>query len=106
MSNSFVPIHSLDLPAGRYVVSGSVTFRNNSASVDGVFCDVYVGTSMVNRGVDHTPAGGFGQVTVDHAFTLGTATSVKLSCAPDGPGPIARWASSLSAIRVATLTTS
>ena len=88
------------------LVSGSVTFRNTGDTLDGVLCDISAGSALAKRGVRYaSPGGGFGHVAVDYAFTLGAATNVTLRCARDGASTVARYAGSLSAIRVATLTT-
>jgi hypothetical protein len=99
-------VHTLDLPAGKYFISGVVTFKNEGPASDGVLCDLVASADQSQRAVNYAPVGGFGQVTVERTIDLDAATTVSLACAQDGASSIRRYASALSAIRVATITTS
>jgi hypothetical protein len=98
-------VHSLDLPAGKYFISGVVTFKNEGPASDGVLCDL-TAVDQFQRAVNYAPVGGFGQVTVERTVSLDTATTVTLACSRDAANSIRRYSSALSAIRVATITTS
>jgi len=100
------PVHALSVPTGNYVVSGRLEVDNASAASESLICDLYVDLDGVGRHSQHVAAGQIGAVTFTAAVTLSEAGSINMRCTRDGSDPaVDVRASSLTAIKVPTLTT-
>jgi hypothetical protein len=96
-------ITSLSLPAGSYVLNAAIRLANNSSPAP-VDCNVFEGTSQLDP-TFITVVSGADELPVTSAFTLTTTTTVSIQCIGSvAAGPITQ-PSTMTAIRVGTLTT-
>lgn len=102
LPGTLTPLHTLDLPAGSYLVTASVVASNSSGSTDGVICDILPEGGDNERFFEEMPAGQSGSLSASQAVVLPAGASVTLQCIRNtlAGGPVLRRASSLHAIKV------
>ena len=98
-------IRSLDLPAGRFVISAKTVFQPRDAAAGHDFqCTIFASIDMLDSSMVSTPLGSeqtcANLVTADFA----TPTTIELKASwPDNTGLVYLWNVSLTAIKVASI---
>jgi hypothetical protein len=108
LGTSFETILSLSLPAGQYVLNGSMQFANNAVSAI-VGCSVFLGVTQENPSfAQQMPnvANAKIEIPVTSAFTLASTTTVSVQCAASVALGAVPQPSSMAATHVGSLTTS
>jgi hypothetical protein len=86
----YTVIVSLDLPAGKYHVSGRGTLNNQTLATDTVSCNVYVGAgNFVDANTATVPSGGYEALAYEGVATVPSGgAALWVECiANQNPGP-------------------
>jgi hypothetical protein len=103
--SGFTTLHTLNLPAGSYIVIATADVSNHGAGENGAVCDLDSSTGDNTRVAAEGLTDVHTDLTATLATTLTTAGTVKLDCSGNVPvgGDERRHQSSLSAIKVGAL---
>lgn len=102
----YATVSNLALPAGNYVLSSTAAFASQaSTGLTAVQCSVVLGTSVVRSSQTSVAARGFAVLPTTAAFTLPASTAVSIQCTASADSVISTQPSSMTAIRVGSLTT-
>ncbi len=98
LAGSYRVLHTLDVPAGTYLVTAAAEFENNSGDVNGALCDVFGAARYVVR----FPTGHISSLGGQVVMKMPEAGTIELRCSDlnnvvDG---VTRRDSSLTALRV------
>jgi hypothetical protein len=102
-------VESLSLPAGSYVLNAAVSVAGNNGGADESVRCLLVGNHVQTLGPEFlTKIGNLGAATVPvtSAFTLSATTDVSIECLASTAGGAVTQPSTMTAIRVASLTES
>ena len=107
LTSSFHVYHTLNVPAGKYLVSGFMEATNNSGVVNGPICDVTRTGGVGDRFVAIMANGETGTVGGQQILTLSSPGQIKMTCLTNvASSPVNRRNSSLTALKVHTNTNS
>src|SRR5262245_45779115 len=100
-------VESMVLPAGQYVLNASVVLNAQGAATASAFCHVFLGPTVLQpqsfQDIDPTFTA---TLSISSAFTLNASTTVTIQCGSAAADTVFTQPSTMTAVRVGSLTTS